>query len=58
MVLGMIELVVVMLAALVLLAVIGGLVFLIVHVARLSQRVRRMETQLREMGEEQDAERG
>jgi uncharacterized membrane protein YciS (DUF1049 family) len=52
---GIIEVLFVMLSALMLLVVLGGLLYIILHVARLTKRVRRMETQLREMGEEQDA---
>jgi hypothetical protein len=60
---GIYEVIFVILAALMLLVVLGGLLYIILHVSRLTKRVRDMEVQMSEMGEEldgmtRDAEKG
>jgi Flp pilus assembly protein TadB len=50
---GIIEVLFVILAALILLAVLGGLLYIILHVWRLTKRVRTMEEQLKEMGDKE-----
>ena len=48
-----IEVIFVMFAALTLLVVLGGLLYIIMHVSRLTKRVRDMETQLKEIGDKE-----
>jgi hypothetical protein len=50
---GIYEVIFVILAALMLLVVLGGLLYIILHVSRLTKRVRDMEAQLKEIGDKE-----